>query len=74
MAILATQEDVEVVQLNHLIKRRQTIPDDPQFSAQWQYINTGQSGGVINADLDIDLAWDLTTGGQQIWVTRLWCA
>ena len=55
--------DVLFAQFNHVLKKRQTIPDDPQFANQWQYINTGQSGGVMGADLDMDLAWDTTTGG-----------
>lgn len=55
--------DIETAQFNHYIKMRSTIPDDASFSQQWQYINTGQSGGTIGADIDIDLAWDITTGG-----------
>ena len=39
------------------------IPNDPLFSSQWQYINNGLSGGVVDADLDIEEAWDITTGG-----------
>lgn len=50
-------------QFNHFLKLRSTIPNDPQFSEQWQYINTGQAGGVPGVDLDMDLAWDITTGG-----------
>ncbi len=40
-----------------------TTPNDPQFSQQWQYINNGGSGGTVDADIDMDLAWDVTTGG-----------
>lgn len=54
---------VNIIQNNHLTKLRETIPNDPQFTDQWQYINTGANGGVPNADLDADLAWDITTGG-----------
>lgn len=62
--ILYQEPDVQIVQLNHLIEKRSTVPNDPFFINQWQYINTGQlPNGVINADLDIDLAWDITTGG-----------
>ena len=39
------------------------IPDDPEFSKQWQYVNTGATGGIAGADMDMDLAWDITTGG-----------
>ncbi|MEM9823776.1 MAG: S8 family serine peptidase, partial [Bacteroidota bacterium] len=54
---------VEIAQFNHFVKLRSTIPDDSQFADQWQYINTGQSGGTPGADIDMDLAWDVTTGG-----------
>ena len=54
---------VEVAQFNHYVKSRSTIPNDPQFNQQWQYVNTGQSGGTSGADIDADLAWDVTTGG-----------
>lgn len=39
------------------------IPDDPEFTKQWQYLNTGSTGGIAGADNDMDLAWDITTGG-----------
>ncbi len=54
---------VNEAQLNHHIYYRSTVPNDPQFNQQWQYINTGQSGGTAGADIDADLAWDITTGG-----------
>ncbi|MEM9836218.1 MAG: S8 family serine peptidase, partial [Bacteroidota bacterium] len=50
-------------QFNHFVNQRTTIPNDPEFPNQWQYINTGQNGGTVGADLDMDLAWDLATGG-----------
>ncbi len=53
---------VEVVQYNHIVANR-AIPNDPEFPDQWQYINTGQSGGTAGADIDMDLAWDIATGG-----------
>ncbi|MEN0004922.1 MAG: S8 family serine peptidase [Bacteroidota bacterium] len=56
------QAGVVEAQFNHLLELR-AIPDDPQFDNQWQYINTGQSGGTPGADIDMDLAWDITTGG-----------
>ncbi len=55
--------EVENAQFNHLGEYRQTIPDDPAFSQQWMWLNTGQSGGLVDADIDLDLAWDVTTGG-----------
>ncbi len=52
-------------QKNRLGKLR-NIPNDPKFNQQWQYINTGQTGGTAGADIDIDLAWDHTTGGVTV--------
>jgi serine protease len=50
-------------QSNHTVELRNTTPNDAGFGQQWQYINTGQSGGTVGADIDADLAWDVTTGG-----------
>ena len=50
-------------QFNHFVEYRSTIPDDPQFGQQWQYLNDGTNGTVADADIDADLAWDITTGG-----------
>lgn len=54
---------VNEAQLNHHIYYRSTVPNDPQFNQQWQYVNTGQGSGTAGADIDADLAWDITTGG-----------
>lgn len=51
-----------LAQFNHFVEMR-AMPNDEQFSSQWQYLNTGQSGGTEGADIDADLAWDVTTGG-----------
>lgn len=50
-------------QSNHTVELRNTTPNDAGFAQQWQYINTGQSGGTAGADMDAELAWDVTTGG-----------
>lgn len=60
--------NVEVAQYNHKVHLRSpspmaTTPNDPLFSNQWQYINTGTNGGTAGVDLDAELAWDITTGG-----------
>lgn len=51
------------VQSNHTVELRNTTPNDNAYNQQWQYLNTGQSGGTPGADLDAELAWDVTTGG-----------
>ena len=53
-------------QSNHYIELRNlndTTPDDPRFDSQWALKNTGQNGGLPDADIDADEAWDITTGG-----------
>lgn len=54
---------VLAAQFNHILEYRETLPDDPLFNFQWQWQNTGQSGGTADADIDMELAWDITTGG-----------
>ena len=37
-------------------------PDDPLFTHQWHYNNTGQAGGTPGADISMIEAWDLEKG------------
>lgn len=62
LAKIRSLRGVQMAQFNHLMEYR-TIPDDPQFPNQWQYVNDGVNGAVEDADIDMDLAWDITTGG-----------
>jgi hypothetical protein len=41
-------------------------PDDPSFMQLWGLHNTGQSGGVADADIDALEAWDITTGSRDV--------
>lgn len=59
---IRNRDDVKLAQFDHYIRERM-IPDDPKFNLQWQYINDGSNGGKAGADMDMDLAWDITTGG-----------
>jgi len=47
------------------------IPNDPDFPAQWVLHNTGQSGGIVDADIDAPQAWEITTGSMQTVVAIL---
>lgn len=49
-------------QTNKIISQR-LVPNDTLYDRQWQYFNTGQSGGTVGADIDAETAWDITTGG-----------
>jgi subtilisin family serine protease len=53
---------IELAQFNHFIERRETIPSDQYFFQQWNMMNIGQNGGVIDADIDATDAWDIATG------------
>lgn len=64
LSLMRRQHDVAIAQFNHVISLRDTIPDDPFFQTQWQWRNTGQSGGNPDADVDADEAWSFTTGGH----------
>ncbi len=39
-----------------------SVPNDALFGDQWDMHNTGQLGGVADADIDAPEAWDLSTG------------
>jgi subtilisin family serine protease len=41
-------------------------PNDAFYPTQWALNNTGQTGGLPDADIDCDLAWDLSTGDPSI--------
>ena len=47
------------------------VPNDPNFPDQWAMENTGQLGGVIDADIDATDAWDITTGDSNLIVAVL---
>jgi hypothetical protein len=52
---LAEPEFVEHIQ-------QRFTPTDPDFADQWQWNNTGQTGGSAGADVSAVDAWDLTLG------------
>jgi subtilisin family serine protease len=63
---LATDSSIESVERNRRIFLADTTPNDPNFPNQWQLKNTGQTGGVVDADIDAPEAWDLTTGSATV--------
>lgn len=68
---LREQPEVRMAQFNHVLedrsepvcKSQNILPDDPFFSQQWHLLNDGSSGGVLNADLDAEQAWEISSGG-----------
>ncbi|MFI5171207.1 MAG: S8 family serine peptidase [Chitinophagales bacterium] len=53
------------VQFNHFTQAR-SIPDDMFFTSQWNMVNDGAGGGLTDADIDAEQAWNVTTGGVTI--------
>ncbi|UKN00437.1 GEVED domain-containing protein [Paracrocinitomix mangrovi] len=60
---LYEQKEVSIADYNYYVDMRSTLPNDPSITSQWHHNNTGQTGGTVDADIDSDLAWDITTGG-----------
>ena len=54
---LYKQNEVTIADYNYKVDVRSTIPNDPSFTSQWHHVNSN------DADIDSDLAWDITTGG-----------
>jgi predicted outer membrane repeat protein len=42
------------------------IPIDPRFPEQWALNNTGQTGGLPDADIDAPQAWDIVSGSPDV--------
>lgn len=53
---------VKHVQLNHIGEFRD-LPNDPLINQQWHIQNSGSGGGIAGADINIEDAWKITTGG-----------
>ncbi len=45
-------------------RQKMFFPNDPRFVNQWHLHNTGQGGGVVDADSDLPEAWDVIPGGS----------
>ena len=41
-------------------------PNDSSYSQLWGLSNTGQSGGVVDVDIDAPEAWNITTGSRSV--------
>ncbi len=49
-----------------IIEPQQFTPNDAYFDNQWHHRNTGQNGGTVDADIDTDLAWEITMGDPDV--------
>lgn len=63
LMVCRSHSSILSAQKNHFVYARETIPSDTLFNNQWHLKNTGQTGGINDADIDAPEAWDITTGG-----------
>ena len=42
------------------------VPTDPYFQFQWYLLNTGQNGGKMRLDLNVQAAWDQGITGKNV--------
>ncbi len=56
---------VRHIEPNYLVSL-DVIPNDPRLNELWGMINTGQTGGTPDADIDAELAWNVSTGSPSI--------
>ncbi len=70
VAALSSNSAVEYAEPNHLyqISEAASEPADPYFDVQWGLHNTGQTGGVAGADIELPAAWEIITGSVVITV------
>jgi subtilisin family serine protease len=60
-----SHRDLHYLEPNYIV-RANVLPNDPMFSELWGMRNTGQTGGVSDADIDADEAWELSTGSRSV--------
>lgn len=60
--------DVENVEANVIYHLYGTTPNDADFDKQYALDNRGQSGGVLDADIDALEAWEMHTGSKDVLV------
>jgi subtilisin family serine protease len=65
LAELNNNPYVEYAEPDKIIRPAKS-PNDIRFDSQWALHNTGQNGGVPDADIDAPEAWDITTGNETV--------
>ncbi len=63
VARLKSSRRVVYAEPNYIV-HAEDVPDDPRFEQQWALHNIGQTGGLIDADIDAPEAWTFETGGD----------
>lgn len=67
---LAALPEVRYAEPDYLMEF-DAIPNDPQFGEQWHFDNQGQTGGRVDADIDLPEAWDTFRGSEEVVIAVL---
>lgn len=65
LAVYKNDPNVEYAEPNYVVHAL-GLPNDTYLKYQWGLNNVGQTGGVIDADINAPLAWDRLTGSDSI--------
>ena len=57
---------VDYAELDQRLYLRETLPNESLFDQLWGLNNTGQVGGLDDADINAPEAWDITTGNNDV--------
>jgi subtilisin family serine protease len=64
--LLESDPRVIYAEPNYLLQISETVPSDPLWEKLWALHNTGQTGGVADADTDGLEAWEINKGAKEI--------
>ena len=69
--IWAGMPGVVYAEPDYVVHIQAVTPNDPSFSSLWGMNNTGQTGGVSDADIDAPEAWSISTGSSTVVVAAI---
>lgn len=70
--VISSYSDLSYIQLvtpRYVVERTGTLPggaNDPYYSQQWHYENSGSNGGTLDSDIDLEEAWTIETGNSNV--------
>ncbi|MDY6898181.1 MAG: S8 family serine peptidase [Cyanobacteriota bacterium] len=62
----ALADTIEYIEPNFIYQTTDTVPNDPRYDELYGLNNTGQTGGLEDADIDAPQAWDIQTGNDVV--------
>ena len=62
---ISANDYTTTTQIEHISPQDYT-PDDPDYTKQWHYHNTGQNGGTPHIDVGLNEAWSMMRGSPEV--------